>query len=238
MAAVTGVMIVTTLLMVIDLLTRSVAAVASAAEPAAETARERDTPTEADRVLEALTAEAARQVVTPAQREALQAEAEQLQTLMAELERWTIAYRSEAERLEREQVQKAANAKALAEAIAETQLRIDIARATPRVTLLEGDATGKPVWWVRLTGNRVTAAPLSRLGEPLDLVTPSEWNDLAGFLSDAETIDPAARAWVLLVDPDGVNQFHRAQEQLRQRGFDVGWDLASDDESAETGSSP
>lgn len=238
MAAVTGVMIVTTLLMVIDLLTRSLAAVASAAEPATETASERDTPTEADRVLEALAAEAARQVVTPAQREALQAEAEQLRTLLVELERETIVYRSETERLQREQIQQAANAKAMAEAIAETQLRIDIARANPRVTMLEGDAAGKPVWWVRLAGNRVTAAPLSRPGEQLDIVAPSEWNDLAGFLADAETIDPAVRAWVLLVDPAGVDQFHRAQEQLRQRGFDVGWDLASADENIDGTGSP
>ncbi|MEM7577435.1 MAG: hypothetical protein AAF328_08170 [Planctomycetota bacterium] len=227
MAAVTGVMIVTTLLMVIDLLTRTVAVQAT---PVIEPSEHTDDPSEAQTALLArLQAEAENPLVTPAQLNALQAEAQRLQDRAAELE----AERAElivAKQHARAQAEKLITRRdTLAAKLADTRQRIAIASQHPPVTLLDGDAAGTPTWWVRLDGDGIQAAPLRTggpVGTPETAKPPTRWANTAAFLADARTIDSASRAWVLLVTPSGVDAFSETQEALRRQGFDVGWDLA------------
>ncbi len=229
MAAVTGVMIVTTLLLVIDLLTRTAATVA-AAKPASTEGPSIDAQRDAlDRqaaLLALLEAEASAEVISPEQVAALERERVALEERIESLERAGLTSQSEALRVQRERERARIQAEALAEELAETQRRIAAARQRPPVTLLAGESSGKATWWVRLGGQGVTAGELRGPGEMAGGFAVHTWPTLDAFVRDAAAASPSERAWVLLVEADGVDAFTGAQEVLRRKGFDVGWDLA------------
>lgn len=226
MAAVTGVMIVTTLLMVIDLLTRTAATMAQATPTPPGEALSRDDDRRRAELLALLEAEATAEVVTPAQLEALTAEAAALQRLTETLEGQRVELTATTRRATRQAERSTQQADALAEELADVRRRTDAARRRPPVTLLEGTAAGKPTWWVRLAADGVQAGELRAPNEPAPDAAPQAWPDAAAFLADAAAAAPDSRAWVLLVTPEGVDAFTEVQETLRRRGFDVGWDLA------------
>lgn len=229
MAAVTGVMIVTTLLLVIDLLTRTVAtAVESPALATILESDEQDANAQAA-LLALLESEASTEIVSAESVARLGREADALAERLASMNAQRAAFDTNRVSSEQRMERARADAAALAEKLAEVRRRIDIARATPAVTLLEGDASGRPTWWVRIGSGALTAGPLrraDRADSPEADEDPQAWPDAESFLAEASTEDVAARAWVLLVEPDGVDSFNAVQTELRRRGFEVGWDLA------------
>ncbi|MEM1445590.1 MAG: hypothetical protein AAGF84_06005 [Planctomycetota bacterium] len=225
MAAVTGVMIVTTLLMVIDLLTRTVAAAPS--RPVVVEQANFEDP--AEDVLALLEAEASAELITPDQRDAMRQALERVEQRVTTIEDANQALQERSQRQAQQESRLREQMQATAEQLTDTREQIDAIRQRPPVTLLKGDASGKPTWWVRLDGRRVQASELlSDTRENPDGALPpiQDWADVTAFLTYAETLDPQSRAWVLLVEPTGIDAFAEAQEALRRRGFDVGWDLA------------
>ncbi len=237
MCAVTGVMIVTTLLLVMDLLTRTVTA---APTPTMSTTEA--TPFDPAE-LEALRAQRDRlrsaieessnndDTLMVIAGSVLQQLTERLdrardQRLDAEAQSAALAATAEALRTRGETLDE--RARQLAEQLAEVETRVAARLNTQRVTRLGGEASGKETWWVRLSDGPWRAGRLVSS----DVATGTENAgavDLGGTADDVlrwvETLDPAGDALVLLVEPSGVEAFHGLQGGLRAHGYDVGWDL-------------
>lgn len=238
MAAVTGVMIVITLVLILDLLTRTVAeSSASVAVPAVAGATEAAERDDAElhallqrrdalavRVDAALAGDDASAPVTQTQRDAAAEMAATVARQREELKRRLTGLReTKAELSARTRAQREAVASS-ADELAQVRAAIAEAARRVRVTLLAGDVSGKRRWFVRCGGGPLRLSRLDDAStlEPVDDFATAE--ALVAWSSRGRT--PAGDAFVLLVEPAGVEEFAQLQQALRGRGFDVGWDIA------------
>ena len=235
-AAVTGVMILLTLLLVLDLVTRVVGTPTDAPPAPAPTARVNPDQTQTlndlrDQLEDRLAAEPQR-VLTPAELAARRrAQADQEAT--DEARRNAAA----AARLQRDAlaVQTAADTErldALARELADTRDRLGAERRRTRVTLLDGPPAEQQPWFLVCSPDGVTAAQLT---DDRDLRPDATFPNAEQALPWAVRKSPTYDAFVLLVLPGGVPAFKALQRGLLDRGFRVGWDLASPALAADLG---
>jgi len=235
-AAVTGVMILLTMLLVLDLVTQVVG------DPSAAQAQLTDAPAppidpELDELIErrdalaeqvaAMSGGSTPAVVTPSRLAFLEQEIRLIQKQLEQQQRQNAAA---AER----QATLAAAAELSSEALdnlvrelEQTQEKLHAELSRTRITLLDGDTRGKQPWFLLCSARGITAARVTGQRE----LRPD-----AAFLGDdhAEALwawvaqrSPEQDIFVLLVESDGVDRFESLQRGLRQRRFEVGWDLAS-----------
>lgn len=237
-AAVTGVMVLMTMLLILDLVTQ-VFAIPSAAEasPTADPAANELSQLLAQR--EALAQELARRAedapsapITRTQLEyaerltrAAEAEAEAMRTQMAEAA-------AEQRRLDRQTQAMSMQTQTEREATAEAEKQLAGELSRTRVTLLEGQARGKQVWFVLCGAGPVAVAEVTAERE---LQPRQTFDGTDGFMRWVDTLSPSDSTVVLLVQAEGVERFEALQRALRQRRFEVGWDLATPEIAAALG---
>ena len=103
-----------------------------------------------------------------------------------------------------------------------------------RIIFNPTDGDAKVPWLVEVTSTGFTVAKTG-VSAP-----PTTHASAAAFQAWAQNRDKSSEYFVLLVKPDGIANFERAQPQLRQLGFDVGYDLLDPEQVAidpETGAS-
>ena len=235
MAAVTGVMVVITLLLMIELLTRSVAT--SAAAPVVVSAASQARLEHRDKLTAQLESVLEREAAAPVSSSVVGARRDAVRTLEKQLRDQLARRRTErlavaALQARRQEVREETERVSLE--IAQAQARVSVALNRQRVTLLGGDASGKQTWWVRLAGDSI------RVGLVEAAPGADSPGGVKGFATEeallawSAALDLDGSAVVILVEPSGVERFARMQSALRGRGLDVGWDIVSArDEHAE-----
>lgn len=243
MAAVTGVMIVTTLLLVIDLLTRTVSAAPSQASSSPQVSDENLEAMRAKRdglnaqLAQTLSEESGTEVVADSQLHALHKQLQRMAHERADLQDSWEQVRVVLETLKRQGDQLDTKADLLAREVAEVRARTAVALNRQQVTRLGGQASGKRTWLVRVgagamqVGSLETNEKQGGLGPGSQSPSPP---DVDALLIWSRSLTPESDALVLLVEPDGVEQFQLLQTALRGRGFDVGWDLVVPEKQGET----
>ncbi|MEM7624852.1 MAG: hypothetical protein AAF333_04410 [Planctomycetota bacterium] len=229
-AAVTGVMLLATMLLMLELVTRTFAATIPTPDgmPDEVKAERVELQEQRDRLLDRITQNIARaspEIVTQTQLGVLEAELRRRQEETRSLEEQVADARDTLHQLETQRQTDAEAIDTLVRELAETQQQLDVALSRTRVTLLEGDRADKQAWFLLCEGDRVTAATVSddnELTPRLDLP-----RDGPGLLRWAERLKPAENVFVLMVRADGIGQFETLQQALRTRGFEVGWDLTT-----------
>lgn len=116
---------------------------------------------------------------------------------------------------------------ALAAQTAELRRQAELERATTRVTLLGGDRAGMMTWFVECAAEDVR---VGRIDDDGAAMMVHRFNDAYGALQWALTQPRELERFVLLVRPGGVGAFDALQAPLRAAGYSVGWDLWTEPE--------
>jgi hypothetical protein len=111
------------------------------------------------------------------------------------------------------------------------QLASALERLKSENRVLYHPATGAPKapWLVEVTAERLAAAPVGRPAQPQIFDRPTR---LADFKHWVITLDRNSDYLVLLIKPSGVTIFDQLNEDLKRLGFDLGFDLLSADQTA------
>ncbi|MEM1109632.1 MAG: hypothetical protein AAGH99_13185 [Planctomycetota bacterium] len=228
-AAVTGVMILATMLLMLELLTQSFAV---AGNPAAEVE-----PSETEKEIESLEAERDRlleqiaqnpndaeaRIITQAQIDTLESGRDARRQLADELSGQLLNAQDELRATERSRLTQADALATMAQEIREAEQQLESALSRTRVTLLEGSRQDKQVWFLVCAEELAGVATVNNRSE--FAVLPELPSDSTGVLDWAIRQAPADNMFVLLVAPNGIDRFDSWQRTLRSRGFDLGWDL-------------
>lgn len=84
----------------------------------------------------------------------------------------------------------------------------------------------KSPWLVELSASGILSAPLGKQEKPQSFATAAAFKSWAGKRSKA------GEYFVLLVKPSTIDAFLDARQALEKQGFDVGFDLLRDDQTA------
>lgn len=239
--SVTGIIVMITLILTLELLQREPDA------PAAQTKRLieqlRPALAAAEKEVAALAAQLAGGQSTLAEAAKLspsRLEKDRYETVqaVAQLERETAALESQAERLDRQRETQAAewNARAGDRATLE-QLQAELAELKAereqlerqnRVVYNPTDA-GQTAWLVEVAGDRLTAAQAGASAPPLAFDATVSLLRQRAFFNWAEARAAEGGYFVLLVRPQGIKAFDALREGLRDRRLDFGFDLIGRD---------
>jgi hypothetical protein len=115
--------------------------------------------------------------------------------------------------------------------IAELAAKIEKLQSTNRTIYNAANGSAKTAWLVELTGQAIRTAPLGRAAQPTIFSTGSPPETLAAFLQWARSRDSAAEYFVLLIKPSGIETFDQVREELMNLGFELGFDVVDDGET-------
>ncbi len=233
-------MIITTLLLALDLVTRTVGA-----EPTVAELESTYDATEAQR-LQQVRDELRSELALLLERET--AAVQPASTIEALMERLKRAQAERYEIMAAQQVQDRAatdlrrrvrdveaRSQRLSEALAELETQREQAAVRQPITRLVGDSPNQRTWWVRLTEGptlvgevttTVSDTPAEASSGVVELGRSTD--EILAWVGDRQA---GSDALVLVVEPGGVRRFHALRAELEARGFDVGWNLALSDES-------
>src|SRR5487761_1186232 len=236
--SVTGIMILVTLLMALDLSQRVVesprvqtAVVSKQLEAVVSRADEEI------RQLEAQLAgrDAALQQVAAYDRRRLLAESDEVKRHVEQLEAETIKLASQAEDAQKRQAQIEARGVAkeedvelvqeLTRKIADLERQIEKLRSTNRIVNNPAQGTSKAAWLVELTDTAIQAAPMGRAARPTVFAGASNQETVNAFRQWATDRDRGSEYFVLLIKPSGIDLFDQLREELTDLGFDLGFDV-------------
>ena len=131
--------------------------------------------------------------------------------------------------IEAEKRRRASDSQTLQQLLAEVEAKrqqIEKLRKTNRTIFNPTPGQAKSPWLVEVDGEGFTVAPWGKAAPPQRFRNSSQLKSFAaGRNRDAEY-------FVLLVKPDGVEDFGRALHALREAGFDVGFDLLTASQTA------
>lgn len=122
--------------------------------------------------------------------------------------------------------QVANDVKSLDEEIAETTKQLQELRDSKRVVYNLASNDEKAAWLVQISGDSLLAAKAGVKQPPTRFGTPEE------FLKWTKTRDPNKECFVLLVKPSGILVFHNILDPLTKQRFDRGYDLITEDQEA------
>jgi hypothetical protein len=140
--------------------------------------------------------------------------------------------------LNKQDADRAADRLSLEQLTAQTQQKLEELRrlrAANRVLFSSAQRSAKSPWLVELSPRQVLAAEVGKRARP------QSFPDVSGFLSWSKQRNRSAEYFVLLIKPSTIEDFYRADEGLERQGFDVGFDLLKDDQTAidpESGAAP
>lgn len=228
-AAVTGVMILATMLLMLELLTQSFAIAGSPAAEVEPNETEKEIESleaERDQLLEQIAqnpADAETRIITQAQIDTLESGRDARRQLADELSSELLDVQDELRAAERSRLTQAEVLATMVQEIREAEQQLESALSRTRVTLLEGSRQDKQVWFLVCAEELAGVATVNSRSE--FAVLPELPSEPAGVLDWAVRQAPADNMFVLLVAPDGIERFDIWQRTLRSRGFDLGWDL-------------
>lgn len=237
--SVTGIMILVTLMLALDLLQRKASSPPN--QTAAVTADLESAIAENERQIAQLQAELGR--LQSELRDATRFNASQLRDqladtreLQADVQRELQAFEREKQqieqqraRVEQERQRRASDAETidqLADKIQETKEQIQELKQSNRLIFNPGAGSDKNPWLVEVDAAGLTAARMGRAERP------TEFGDVPAFQRWLAQRNVGSDYFVLLVKPGGIDAFHEALERLQQRNFDVGYDLLATDRTA------
>jgi predicted Holliday junction resolvase-like endonuclease len=232
----TGILVLVTLLLTIELATRTYAKtpeLQSEAELQQRLTAARVRQQELTRQVQSAAALAESNVTTPispAQVTAAQHELERRRlTVQAAREKLRRLDQTIAE-LSEHLIQEATLADSLAAAIARFRMQIEEALRDSRVVLIGGPATNKVPILVELSAERIVVGMGRTPAEREVLATFAGGTAVDQFLTWAESRLPGSEYFVLFTRASAASDFDRVLEVLRGRlGFDVGWDAWPED---------
>lgn len=242
--SVTGIMILVTLMMAVELAMRPQKTKAVVPMSTAHVEVLRTTMAEAAKEVEQLRArhergtQALKEVAAISASE-LQAEARELERILErlqreanELEQKKQDVQNRKEAADKNKVDREADRRKtdeLVEKIKEMEEQLAKLKQQNRVVYNPAPGSSKSAWLVEIAGNRVLAAELEKPEKPQVFDQPTR---LADFLAWARGRDRRREYFVLLVKPSGIEAFTQIHVQLKQAGFDLGFDLLSAEQSA------
>lgn len=121
-------------------------------------------------------------------------------------------------------------ARALTERAAEVEAKLAKLQSTNRVIYNPAPGSSKSAWLVEITDSELRAAPLGQATSPT-VFKGNASARLAAFRAWARTRDRRGEYFVLLVKPSGIDAFDELHEALGKLGFDLGFDIV---DAAET----
>jgi hypothetical protein len=86
------------------------------------------------------------------------------------------------------------------------------------------DKDGKATWIVELTGSQVAAAEIGVSAKP------KQFDSEQDFENWLDSLSPPSTAFYLIIKPDGAARFEFYKESIRSRGFDVGFHVVAADQ--------
>lgn len=95
-----------------------------------------------------------------------------------------------------------------------------------RVIFNPAEGSSKTPWLVELTTNKISVAEMGKTQVPFQF---SDVNHFEDWLTGR---NPGTQYFVLLVKPDGIEQFNSLLPILKEKNYDVGFDLLSANQSA------
>jgi hypothetical protein len=152
----------------------------------------------------------------------LQQEAESLDAAAEGKREGAGAIRAASAELEAEAVKLEASARAAAAELANQV-------PTNRLFFLPGQGDGKRPLIVECSAKQVRVGQPNEKGELVELASWAGADGVHGFSQWVRSRDAGREYLVLFARPDGTGQYERAHLQLARLGFDVGWDAIPED---------
>ena len=104
--------------------------------------------------------------------------------------------------------------------------RLEKLKKENRVIFNPAGGSSKTPWLVELTINSISVAEMGKTQVPFQF---SELNEFEDWLTGR---NPGTQYFVLLIKPDGIKQFHSILPLLKEKNYDVGFDLLSANQSS------
>ncbi len=111
----------------------------------------------------------------------------------------------------------------------ELQSLIDKLIKENRVIYNPAKGNSKTAWLVEISSTRIMTAPLDNAAS---IRVFGQTTRQAEFLTWAKNRDHRQEYFVLLIKPSGIDHFLELQEKLAKHGFDLGFDLLAEDQTA------
>lgn len=239
--SVTGVMLLVTLMMVLELIRRPQQAEATTAPPEptqdvrqelAEAMRQLDDLKRRQESGAELLKQLAQSPIGQANAKDLKKAVDRLAADLANLD----SQKREAERRERETQRKAGQQQIARSEVVELEARarqlaeaLDRAKKQNRIVYNPTPGATKAAWLIEISENRLLVARAGQPGQPL-IFENAQY--LADFHAWVRSRDRQREYFVLLIKPAGIKSFLLVQGELRRQGFDMGFDLVAADQTA------
>lgn len=110
---------------------------------------------------------------------------------------------------------------------AELREQIEKLQASNRIIYNPAQGTSKTAWLVELTGQAIRIAPMGRIAPPVEFIAPPG-QALADFRKWSAGRDNRSEYFVLLIKSSGIELFDQLQDELAKRGFDIGYDVVDE----------
>ena len=119
----------------------------------------------------------------------------------------------------------------LAEMIDQTQRRIERLRTSNRIIYNRAKNAAKDAWIVETTDQQIAAAPLGTATRPTVFAGGMRKERLNACLAWAKGRNRAKEYFLLIVKPDGIETFSDLRDGLSNLGFDLGFDVVAADQT-------
>jgi hypothetical protein len=140
--------------------------------------------------------------------------------------------------LQKQDSERSADRKTLEELRTQTVEKLEELRrlkTANRVLFSAAQRSSKTPWLVELSQKGIFAAEVGKRGPA------QSFADLPALLAWTKGRSPSTEYFVLLIKPATIEQFYSAEANLERQGFEIGFDLLKDDQTAidpQTGAAP
>ena len=243
--SVTGILVLLTLILALDLTTREAASSVATLETRAVAAEVQETLAQTQAQLQALQDQLAAQTeattelarLTPAAAQQQQAELDrELATLAedtAQLQANVQSKEKDGRELERKSTEKTSDRERLRQLQQQADLvkqQLAELKRSNRVFYRPRAGDGKRAWLVDIRARAIVVAPADAQHEQQVFEASSEKLSVSDFLRWATAHrHPGGEYFVLLVRPSGIDSFHELEKSLLKAGFETGIDLIGPD---------
>ncbi|QDT28781.1 hypothetical protein Enr10x_41270 [Gimesia panareensis] len=104
--------------------------------------------------------------------------------------------------------------------------RLEKMKQENRVIFNPAEGTSKTPWLVEISANNISVAEMGKSQ------VPSQFTNVLQFEDWLTGRNPASEYFVLLIKPDGIEQFHALLPLLKEKHYDIGFDLLSASQNA------
>jgi hypothetical protein len=119
-------------------------------------------------------------------------------------------------------------AEELSRKVAELERKIEKLKSTNRIVYNPAQGASKSAWLVELTSQSIRAAPIGRATRPTEFAGKSAVEIALAFRQWVRGRDRNAEYFVLLIKPSGIDLFDQLRAELTTSGFEIGFDVVDD----------